>query len=58
MSFLGEDIDSFVKDAIAYLVTKAEHSALSLSALSGWNRYKGCGIKVFDSARQEWLKNA
>ncbi|MBF6650135.1 hypothetical protein [Methylobacter sp. BlB1] len=52
----GENIDSVVNDAVGCLVTKDEHTVLTLSVASGWNRYKDCGIMVFDSEKQEWLK--
>lgn len=52
----GENVDSVINDAIACIVTKDEHLTLGLSSKSGWNRYKDCGIKVFDSGNQEWLK--
>ena len=51
----GENVDFVVKDAIACLVTKDEHTKLGISAESGWNRYKDCDLKVFDTATQEWL---
>lgn len=52
----GENIDSVVKNAIACMVTKDEHIALNSSSASGWDRYKECGIRVFDSAENEWLE--
>ena len=51
----GENVDSVVKNAIACLVTKDEHIALNSSAGSGWRRYQDCGIRVFDSKKNEWF---
>ncbi len=51
----GEDINIVVKNAIACLVTKEEHSKLSLTNNSGWERYKKSGIKVYDSKNKKWL---
>ena len=51
----GENVDVVVRNAIACLVTKDEHVVLSSSGKSGWDRYMDCNIKVFDSAKDEWL---
>lgn len=51
----GEDIDIVVKNAIACLVTKEEHSQLSLVNESGWERYKKANISVYDSKNEKWL---
>lgn len=52
----GEDAELVVQDAIACLVTKDEHIALTASKKSGWKRYKDCGINVFNSDKQEWIE--
>ena len=52
----GEDTKLVVKDAIACLVTKDEHIALTASKKSGWKRYKDCNIKVFNSDKHEWIE--
>lgn len=51
----GENIDTVVKDAIACLVTKEEHSQLNLVSESGWKRYEKANIKVYDSKNEKWL---
>ena len=50
-----ENVDIVVKDAIACMVTKAEHSELNSVSGSGWERYKKANIKVYDSKNEKWL---
>ena len=50
----GEEICTVVNDAVACMVTKAEHSLLSNSEEAGWQRYLDAGIRVYDAKKQEW----
>jgi hypothetical protein len=52
----GEDVDSVLNNAVACIVTKQEHVALSRSAKSGWERYMDCKIRVLDCASGEWMR--
>jgi hypothetical protein len=51
----GESVDSVIRDAIACIVTQDEHLVLSRQTSSGWNRYRGAGIKVFDLEESRWV---
>jgi hypothetical protein len=51
----GETVDSVIRDAIACIVTQDEHLALSRQTSSGWNRYRGAEIKVYDLEESRWV---
>jgi hypothetical protein len=44
------DLDCIIQDAIACIVTKAEHEILHINGKGklGWDRYKNTAIKVFE----------
>jgi hypothetical protein len=54
----GEDIESVVSDAIACMVTKAEHKILGCSKSVGWSRYQESGIRVYDALESNWLSSS
>lgn len=51
----GEEVESVVADAVACIVTKAEHARLGKIQASGWSRYHEAGIRVYDSMDGKWL---
>lgn len=51
----GESVETVIEDAIACIVTKEEHRALSRIISSGWDRYRGAGIRVFDLQESCWV---
>ena len=50
----GDPVEEVVKNAIACMVTREEHQALTRSNHSGWQRYKDIGIRVYDAQTQQW----
>lgn len=50
-----ESIESVIRDAKACIVTQEEHIALSKQSGSGWDRYRGAKIKVFDLEKSGWV---
>ena len=51
----GESIDTVLQDAIACMVTKAEHQILGNKKSIGWLRYSESGIRVYDALESNWL---
>jgi len=54
----GDDPEQVVNDAVACMVTPAEHSVLGKCGGSGWDRYAQASIRVYDSQNGVWKDDA